>query len=180
MAHLDASSAECIVSTFKEGVLSALAHDLRIRVERFEVEVDDATLAVKASFDASSLRVVGAVRAGAVDPSALSDADRAKIERSIADDVLHPRDHALISFVSSSVEKVGDGVRVDGALTLHGTTKHVSTDARAVGDELVAELRVHQPDFGVRPFSAMLGTLKIKPDVVVRFSVPRAALPPVC
>jgi hypothetical protein len=34
----------------------------------------------------------------------------------------------------------------------------------------VAEFRIDQRDFGIKPYSAMLGTLKIKPEVVVRVS----------
>ena len=49
--HFDATSAECLVFTYKEGLLSALAHDLEIRVPGFEVDVDDATLAVRARAD---------------------------------------------------------------------------------------------------------------------------------
>jgi len=36
----------------------------------------------------------------------------------------------------------------------------------------VAEVPIHQPDFGIKPYSAMLGALKVKPDLVVRCSVP--------
>ena len=35
MPHYDATTAECLVLTYKEGLLSAVAHDLEIRVARF-------------------------------------------------------------------------------------------------------------------------------------------------
>ena len=34
---------------------------------------------------------------------------------------------------------------------------------------------VHQPDFGIRPYSAMLGTLRGQADVSVRVVLPGAA-----
>jgi hypothetical protein len=37
----------------------------------------------------------------------------------------------------------------------------------------VAEVKIHQPDFGIKPYTAALGALKVKPDVLVRVSVPR-------
>jgi hypothetical protein len=37
----------------------------------------------------------------------------------------------------------------------------------------VVELKLHQPDFGIKPFSAALGALRVKPDVMIRVSVPR-------
>jgi len=177
VSHFDASSAECLVLTYKEGLLSAIAHDLEIRVSRFEVDVDPETLAVQARFDAASLQVVGALHDGAVQPGALGDADKQKIEHNITADVLHTADHPSILFVSTSVTPEGDGFRIAATLTLHGRSRPLTLLAHPVGDRMVAEVRLHQPDFGIKPYSAMLGTLKIKPDVTVRCAVPRAGLP---
>jgi polyisoprenoid-binding protein YceI len=171
--HYDASSAECLVLTYKEGFLSAIAHDLAIRVESFDLDIDEGTVAVRARFDAASLRVVSAQKDGAPQPDALSDGDKQKIEHSIAVDVLHVREHATIVFTSSAVVPEGDGYRIAGALTLHGKTRPIELAVRTEGARRVAEVRLHQPDFGIKPFSAMLGALKVKPDVTVRCSVPR-------
>ncbi len=173
MPHYDASSAECLVLTYKEGLLSAIAHDLAIRVTSFDLDIDEGTLAVRARFDAASLRVVSAMKDGAPRADTLGDADKQKIEHSIAVDVLHVAEHPTILFASSSVVAEGDGYRITGELTLHGRTRPLAFLARAEGARLVAEVRLHQPDFGIKPYSAMLGTLKIKPDVTVRCSVPR-------
>lgn len=177
MPHFDASSAECLVFTYKDGLLSAVAHDLEIRVERFDVDIDDATLAVRARFDAGSLKVAGALRDGALAPDALSESDRQKIERTIADEVLHVREYPEIVFASSAVTPEGEGHRIAGTLTLHGKARPIAFVAQPEGDRMVAVVRLHQPDFGIKPYSALLGTLKIKPDVTVRCSVPRASLP---
>jgi hypothetical protein len=40
------------------------------------------------------------------------------------------------------------------------------------GDDVVGEVTLHQPDYGIKPYSAMLGTLKIRPDVKVRIRLP--------
>ncbi len=177
MPHFDAATAECLVFTYKEGLLSAIAHDLEIRVERFDVDVDEAALAVRARFDPASLRVVTALREGAPMPGALSNADKSKIEQNIRDDALETREHAEIRFVSSAITREGKGARIAGDLTLHGKTRPVTLEARAEGDRLVAEVRLHQPDFGIKPYSAMLGALKIKPGVLVRCALPLASLP---
>jgi len=175
--HFDAATAECLVFTYKEGLLSAIAHDLEIRVERFDVDVDEPALAVRARFDPASLRVVTAVREGAPTPGALSDSDKAKIEDNIRGEVLSVRDYPEIRFVSSAITRDGNAARITGDLTLHGKTRPVTVDARAEGDRLVAEARLHQPDFGIKPYSAMLGTLKIKPGLLVRCTFPLASLP---
>ena len=56
--------AEVLVFTFKHGLLSAMAHDLKLRATSFEVEVDEEHRRVRAKFDPASLRVVSAMRDG--------------------------------------------------------------------------------------------------------------------
>jgi hypothetical protein len=56
---------------------------------------------------------------------------------------------------------------------MHGKARSIQTSIRADGDRWVAEVTVHQPDFGLKPYTAALGALKVKPDVIVRVSVPR-------
>jgi polyisoprenoid-binding protein YceI len=172
--RLDQDIADVLVFTFKEGLLSAIAHDLKIRVTRFAVRIDAESRAIDATFDAGSLRVVTAMKDGGEDNRALSDADKRKIEQHIADDVLRAKKFPEIRFVSTSVEEdAGNaGYRVLGQLTLCGQSHPVSFVSRSDGEGQVAEIRIHQPDFGIQPFSAMLGTLKIKPDVLVRVSMP--------
>jgi polyisoprenoid-binding protein YceI len=140
------------------------------------VDVSQDPLAVQATFDPSSLRVVGAVRDGAVHPGTLSEGDKKTIEHNIASDVLRPTEHPTIRFTSTAVTPEGDGYRIEGTLTLHGKTRAIAFTARPEGDRLVAEVRLHQPDFGIKPYSAFLGTLKIKPDLTVRCALPRKGI----
>ncbi|APR84250.1 Hypothetical protein A7982_09599 [Minicystis rosea] len=174
--RFDSSSAECLVLTFKEGLLSAVAHDLQIRVARFDIDIDDDRAGLRARFDAGSLEVVGAVVDGVVHEGTLSAADKRKIEHNIADDVLHVGKHPEIRFSSNDLAPEGDGYRIRGDLALHGHTRAIAFVARREGDRFIAEVGLHQPDFGIKPYSAMLGTLKIKPDLLVRCSVPAPGL----
>ncbi len=170
MPTFDASSASCHVLTFKEGVLSALAHDLEIVVKRFTIELAD-DLAIDARFDAGSLTVAHAMKEGR--PSdALGDGDKRKIEKTIATDVLDTRRFPEIRFVAPAPTAAGDGFAYRGQLTLHGKTRAVEARSQVSGAHQVAELVLHQPDFGIKPYSAMLGTLKIQPDIRVRIRVP--------
>jgi hypothetical protein len=47
--------------------------------------------------------------------------------------------------------------------------------AKKVGSHFVAQVVLHQPDFGIKPYSAMLGALRIRPDVRIELSVPTSA-----
>lgn len=167
-------NADVLVFTFKEGLLSAVAHDLKIRVTRFSIHIDEEAKAIDATFDPRSLRVVTAMKDGGEAHGALSESDKGKIEENIVDDVLQPKKSPEIRFTSTSVEEDegGTGYRVRGRLTLNGQTRDVAFTSRSDGEGQVAEVKIHQPDWGIRPFSALLGTLKIKPEVIVRVALP--------
>ncbi len=176
MAHFDQDDAECLVFTYKEGLLSPIAHDLKIRVTRFGLDVDRDAGTVRGELDMGSLRVVAAMKDGREAPSALSDRDKREIESNIRKSVLHPDRHPTARFEATRLERTGEAWTVEGDLTLHGVTRRISTRVRPEGDALVAEVVLHQPDFGVKPYRAALGTLKVQPDVRVRISVPAADL----
>ena len=170
MAKLDASQFKCEVLTYKEGLLSAVAHDLKLDVTKLSVDVDPEAKRVEAFFDPTSLKVRCAMKAGQEQPSTLSNKDKRDIEGNIIKDVLVTKKHKEIRFRSTSVRESGGGYSVRGALEIKGKAREISFDLVSEGADLVAKIRINQPDFGVKPFSAMLGTLKIKPelDVVVR------------
>jgi len=171
MPVFDQRESQCRVFTFKEGLLSAIAHDLEIDVSRFRIEHEGGTL--KATFEASSLRVLHAVVDGRPRPELLSARDRTKIEANIVNDVLHATKHPQIVF-RATLPGVPEG-SLTGDLALHGRTRNVRVTVRAEASRYVGELTLPQPDFGITPYSAMLGTLRIKPDVRVRIEIPRAS-----
>ena len=175
MARFDASSAECLVFTYKKGLLSAIAHDLKIRVAKFEIEVDEQSRAIAARFDAASLRVMCAMQAGVKSPGTLSRDNKRQIEANIVGDVLDARTYPEIRFESSAVQDQGDAHVIKGTLSLHGKQRQITVRVRQEGDYYVAQARLHQPDFGIHPYSALLGTLKVQADVTVQVSVPIAS-----
>ena len=166
----DQSNAECFVFTFKDGLLSPIAHDLRIKVTHFTVSVNPGV--VTAAFDTASLRVDTPMKDGKENPAALSEADKEKIASQIRDDVLHSRQHPEASFRSTSVKQRSDGgYDLEGDLTLHGVTKPIQARTELIAEKQQLDFKLHQPDFGIAPFRAMMGTLKIQPDVRIRLVV---------
>ena len=112
---------------------------------------------------------------GRPNPGALSPSDFRKIEASMRDDVLHTNKHREVRFRSTHVTELGAAsgrFEVRGELTLHGTTRPIVAVVQQKDEAYETEVVLHQPDFGIEPFKAMLGTLKIKPDVRVRVRVP--------
>jgi hypothetical protein len=170
-ARFDASTAECLVFTRKSGLLAGVGHDLKLRVERFQVAIEPD--GIRGRFDPSSLRVVCA-RVGAHDaPGALSERDRREIEATIAREVLDTQRHPLIEFRAGlPVLTVPAEARLEGMLNIRGRERRLAVTIRREDDRAVVEASIHQPDFGIRPYAAMLGALRVRPDVQVRLTTP--------
>ena len=114
-----------------------------------------------------------ALRDGRPLPDALGTNERAQIERTIAAEVLDAARFPEIRFASTAVAEAPGGFRASGTLALHGCERPIDVSVRLDGDVAVAEATVHQPDFGIRPYAAMLGALRVKPGVLVQLSVRR-------
>lgn len=170
----EADRAECLVFTYKDGLLSAVAHDLQIRVSRLHITVtqqgDD--LAIDGRFEADSLRVICAMRDGTPQPQQLGQSDRGKIEATIRDEVLRAGRFPEVRYQGTARPAVEGAYQVSGTLTLCGVSRPLELRSQVVAGRHVVETVLHQPDFGIKPFTAMLGTLKIRPDVRVRLSLP--------
>jgi polyisoprenoid-binding protein YceI len=151
------------VRTGKAGAAAKAGHNLRIEVTAWQATLDlgdEPALALTA--DARSLRV----REGSGGMGALGDEEKASIEQSIDDDVLKG---GSIAFRSTSVEQgPGGALRVQGDLDLLGRSGPVAFDLDADGDgRLTGSTRFKQTDFGIKPFSALFGTLKVADEVEV-------------
>lgn len=168
MRTLSPADVDIRVFTFKEGLLSTVAHDLQIKVNRFEIVVDPVTCAVRARIEAGSLEVVCAMKDGREDPGTLSASNKADIQDNIRKDVLNSAKFISIVFESTSVSDTA----VTGKLTLHGVTREIRLAVRQEGARRVGEVRLDQREFGIKPYSALLGALKIQPEVLVRISLP--------
>lgn len=156
---------ECLVFTFKEGLLSAVAHDLKLKATAASLTVSGGVVSLRV--EAASLRVVCARQGDQDAPGVLSDKDRAKIEKNICEDVLDARRFADVTFRSTKAEARGEGWWVEGDLSLHGVTRRISAEVKRQGAHWVAEVSLHQPDYGIKPYSAMLGALKVQAGVKV-------------
>jgi hypothetical protein len=167
-------SATVHVYTFKAGLLSRLAHDLRLRCERFEIVIDDGV--VSATFDAASLRVDGVVTKGRLDPRGLSPSDYAKIEATARDEVLATRRHPQVT-LQGRVEVAGAGHPVvGGELTLAGRTAPLPrTVVRREGDGFRCTVQLAPSRWGIAPYRALAGALKLQDRVEIDVRVDASA-----
>lgn len=172
MADYTPKNARVEVLTFKEGLLSPVAHDLRIEVQRFEIEVNDGR--VEAAIDLSSLIVACARKDGVDEPGMLSESDKEKIRKTIQTEVLHTHRYPEATF-DADLRTLDDGAVV-GELELHGEEREVRSVVEDINGHLRVSVRVHQPDFNITPFTAMFGTLRVREDVVIQVELLNTSL----
>lgn len=158
------------VLTFKEGVLSRLGHDLQLSLERYEVHLEAGALT--ATMWPTSLRIDGAMVKGRLDRFALDADDRRKIGRNVDDDVLHTRRHATVE-LRGQVSSPREGTfTIEGELTLVGHVRPFRATLRLDGDRLRARIDLVPSRWGIKPYRAPLGALKVQDRVIVELDLP--------
>lgn len=170
MASFNPSNASITIFTYKEGLLSKVAHDLQIAVCDFSI--DASSESISARIDARSLRVEHCMRQGTPAPGVLSASDKKKIEANIVKDVLHTRRFPVITFSADEIVERGEALTIKGSLSLHGTQRNLNITARRQGGRFIAEFWIHQQDFGITPYKALMGAIKLKSDLKVVVSTP--------
>lgn len=125
---------------------------------------------VRASVDARSLRV----REGNGGIKPLTDSDREEIRRNLEQKILKSDHHPEIAFASTAVRALDERRwMVAGELTLAGASAPiqipVQVDSSPEGTRLSATVTLTQSRFNIKPFTAMMGALKVADDVEIRF-----------
>lgn len=179
---LDAGQSEVVVQVFKGGVASSLAHDHVIKATQ---------LSGKISFDAADVGASAVsvdVRTQALkadDPNLrkqyklppMPDSDKEQVETNMkGEEQLEVNKFPAMSFHSKKVTPADGGrITVQGELTLHGVTRPVSFPAtvKVEGSTVVGTvtLKLKQSDYGIQPFSAMLGAIKNQDEVILNLKL---------
>ena len=142
-----------------------LAHDLTLRATSWSgtLNVDDNPAGCSATLtvDPSSIEIVEA-RGGV---KSLSDKDRKDIDKNINEKVLETSKFPELKFESTSVSGSEPNFKAAGNMTIKGTTRPVNVDLNINGSTVTARTSISQKDFGIKPFSAMMGAIKLRDDV---------------
>ena len=154
-------NARLTVRTGRSGAAAKAGHDLLIEVTAWSGTLDpDGDPAVTLSADSRSLRVIE----GTGGMQALDDESRAGIEQTIDDDVLKG---TAIEFRSTRFD--GLPGRVEGELELAGARHPIGFELAAGDDGGVTGMAlVRQSDWGMQPYSALFGTLKVADEVEIQ------------
>jgi polyisoprenoid-binding protein YceI len=154
------------VRTGKGGAAARAGHNLLIEVARWgatiELGADPSQSVLELTADSRSLRVLE----GSGGMTSLGDDDKSGITQTIDEEVLKG---TAIVFRSATVESSGDGrLHVHGDLELAGGINPVAFELELGDDERVrATATVKQSAWGMKPYSALFGTLKVADEVEV-------------
>jgi polyisoprenoid-binding protein YceI len=155
------------VRTGRKGAAAKAGHDLSIEVTAWSATVeagaDPAQTLLELTAEAGSLRV----REGTGGLQSLGDDDKDNIRKTIDDEVLKG---TAIAFRSTGVSTSEDGARlnVDGELELFGKARPITFELSVGSDgRLTGSATVKQSDWGIKPYSALFGALKVADEVVV-------------
>jgi len=173
---LDDSEGELLIRTGVAGRAAQLGHRLTIAMRRWRATVQwegDEPVSADLTVDVDSLEVLR----GDDGLTPLSGPEKILV-RSNAVRSLDARRFPRISFATKTIEKIDDGYRLTGTLTIHGKTRTQVVDLRTddLGDgwRLCSETVVRQSEFGIKPYSQLLGSLKVADEVTVAFNAQRA------
>jgi polyisoprenoid-binding protein YceI len=169
---LGPGSGELLVKTTRTGLGAKAGHDLTIEVTRWEAGVtvdtaDPATSSVSVKVDADSFEV----REGTGGIKLLTDSDRAEIKKTIRQKVLHTGEHPAITFQSTRVNGTAESFSIDGDLTIAGATRPVTLHGRLTQGRVQGSATIVQTQWGIRPYTAFFGALKLSDEVKVEFGV---------
>lgn len=158
-----------LLRTTRAGLGAKAGHDLTIEVTEWSgvlvVDLEDPSVSsVQARIATGSLEV----REGTGGLKPLTDANRAEIKQTIADKILHPDLNPWITFTSTEIDGPPEGFTVVGDLDLCGQTRSFSLSGELRPDRTVqARGAVVQSAFGIKPYSAFVGALRLADEVGV-------------
>ncbi|BCI51558.1 polyisoprenoid-binding protein [Mycolicibacterium litorale] len=170
--QLDASDGDLRIRTDVTGPAARMGHHLTILVATWHASVGwdgDEPVAVELTADVDSLQIERGD--GGVTP--LSGPERA-LARTNALKTLSAQRYPTVTFTSDRMTPAGGGYHLAGELEIHGHHRAHSLDVAVTdkgdGWRLEARSAVRQTDFGVRPYSMFMGSMKVVDTVTIEFS----------
>jgi polyisoprenoid-binding protein YceI len=173
---LDASDGELLIRTGVTGRAARMGHRLTIAMARWQATVSWAgaePVTAELAVDTDSFEVLR----GEGGVKGLSGSEKALV-RSNAMRSLDASRYPEIRFTANAIDKTDDGYRLSGTLQIRGKSREHVIDLRTedLGDSwrMSAQSSVRQSDYGVKPYSLLMGSMQVADDVTVSFTAVRA------
>lgn len=166
MAQTQAASHQSTITIHvgKSGLFSGFGHTHTVVAPVQRAEIDPSKMMATIEVLSKEMRVVD---------KDISEKDRAQIQTDmLGPKVLDAQQFPQILFRSSKIEPAGpQQYRVTGTLELHGVSKELSFNLAGGPEHYTGTTRLKQTDFGIQPFSAGGGTVKVKNELELEFDI---------
>ena len=173
---LDTSDGQLLVHTGVTGRAAKMGHRLTIAMNNWAAAVRwtaGEPVEAELTVEVDSLDVLH----GEGGVKGLTRPEKA-LARSNALRTLDADRYPQIRFRAGDIDKVDDGYRLAGMLTIHGVTGECEIGLRVedLGKawRLSCETVVRQSDFGIKPYSMLMGSMKLVDAVTVSFTAERS------
>jgi polyisoprenoid-binding protein YceI len=174
--RLDQSDGQLLIRTGVQGRAARMGHRLTIAVHTWQASITwagDEPAEVALTAEVNSLDVLSGE--GGVTP--LSGPEKV-VARSNALRVLNAKRFARITFESSDIEKTARGYRLTGTVRIRGTARAHTVDVKVAQRDgawhMSSRTEVCHSDFGIKPYSMLMGAMKVADAVTVSFAAASA------
>ena len=158
--QIDPGESTITIHVGKTGLFSAAGHEHIVKAPIAQGTIDDGG-AAHVTFGVEAARLM-------VQP----EEHRAEIQHTMQERVLESSRYPEIRFASDKVQPDGAGRwDIAGTLMLHGQSKPLQVRVQLVRDEYWGTALIKQSDFGIQPVSAGGGTVKVKNELKIDFSI---------
>jgi polyisoprenoid-binding protein YceI len=170
--QLGTENGRITLRTFRDGLIAQAGHDLTIEAARWSGELAIAGDHVPASLNVRLDLGALTVRDGTGGIRPLTDRDKREIAVT-ARKVLTADRHPDAVFTATEFQPSADGGgTIVGTLTLAGKSRQQRLQVSELGPgRYRATATVRQTDYGIKPYSAFLGSLKVADAVEVEAEV---------
>ena len=164
--RLDAKNGTLRIETKRSGAAAKAGHDLEIEVASWEgsLSIDhDREISLELNADTGSMHVTK----GTGGVMALSEDDKVEIKKTLETEVLKAGE---VEFKSTQVKALDDGrhLEVSGELAMNGDRHPLELELDVAPDGQVSgQASLKQSDWGIKPYSGLFGTLKVRDEVLV-------------
>ncbi len=169
---LDPADGELRLRTGVKGRAARMGHRLTIVMTRWQATVRWAgadPIAAELAVEADSFEVVS----GQGGLKGLSGPEKALV-RSNALNSLDAGRFSEIHFTADVIEQTEEGYRLTGTLQIRGKQKQhvIDLHTEALGDcwRISAESTVRQSDYGIKPYSLLMGSVQVADDMTLSFT----------
>ncbi|MGB3484952.1 MAG: YceI family protein [Mycobacterium sp.] len=168
MTVFDSSTGTLQVLTGVDGAAARMGHRLTIEVQSWHASLSwegERPSALTLTTDVNSLHVDSG--AGGLTP--MTSPERL-VARSNALKTLSAKRFPHITFASTDIEATDTGYRITGELQICGRRHRHIVEVAVTGHKVSSRTEVRQSDFGIKPYSMMMGSLRVADTVTINFN----------